>query len=330
MASRAPNSVFISYRRADSAAWAAKLAEHIGFRFGHDLVFRDIDDIAFGADFRHVIARELARCRVFLVVIGPLWVVNAQGVRRLDNPKDILRNEVLQSLQSARAGGTVIPVLVGGAPMPRAADIPRALRPLLRLNAVTLRASAGTGWARDIKALLDQLQALVLPTAARLPLPRAQGQMQARQEDFFALLRHDPARALELARKAQGELDRALPLYPHDPVLKVTRGYLCKDEALALIALGRDAEARERLARADTSFNVMLRENRRDASAWNGLGSVALVRADLARRAGRRAPARELAQAGLRFIDKALAIEPRYDFALHDRRLAQQLLAELA
>ena len=126
----APRAVFISYRRSDSLAWAARLARHIGHRFGHDLVFRDVEDIPPGQDWRQVIDRELARCRVFLVVIGPHWVEDANKRRRLAEPKDVLRHEVAQALRSA---GTVIPLLVGGARMPAKGDLPRLLLALLKL-----------------------------------------------------------------------------------------------------------------------------------------------------------------------------------------------------
>ena len=37
--------VFISYRRADSAAWANDLNRHLGMRYGEDLIFQDVEDI---------------------------------------------------------------------------------------------------------------------------------------------------------------------------------------------------------------------------------------------------------------------------------------------
>ena len=38
-------SVFISYRRTDSADWAYRLNRHLTMRYGKDLIFQDVDDI---------------------------------------------------------------------------------------------------------------------------------------------------------------------------------------------------------------------------------------------------------------------------------------------
>jgi hypothetical protein len=317
------NAVFISYRRRDSGRWAERLVQHIGFRFGHDLVFRDVEDIRWGEDFHEVLARELRRCRVYLVLIGPHWVVTAEGERRLARPRDILRAEVIHALGSP---GTAIPVLVEGAALPAATELPRPLRPLLDRQAVTLNARR---WNTDVRALLDRLQALILPSAPNLPLERAQRELHDLQLACFDELDRNPARALDLARDAQAYLDRALPLYPQDPTLKVTRGYLGKNEAMALTRLGRDEEAMAALDAAERSFRTMAAEDRRDEAAWNGLGSVALVRADLRRRAGRVADAKRDARAGLGFIAKALALRPDYPEARGDLAQAEAFLRAL-
>jgi len=318
-----PNGVFISYRRADSGKWAALLDKHIGFRFGHDLVFRDVSDIQLGKDFMVVLDRELGRARVFLVVIGPHWVVTAKGERRLQNRNDVLRAEVTRALQSV---GAVIPVLVGGAPMPEADEVPARLRPLLRRQATNLRPKQ---WSADVRALLDQLRQLVLPTAVRLSLVQAQREAQDMQDRYFKQLGRDPAQALEIARATHTYLDQVLPIYPQDPDLKVTRGYIFKNEAMALRDLQRDAEAWQALKRGEGAFRTMLKERRRDASAWNGLGSIEAVRAGLHRSENEIVAARGTARTALKYIDKALAIEPNYSFALSDRVAVKQLLAEL-
>lgn len=318
-----PNAVFISYRRADSRAWATVLEKHIGFRFGHDLVFRDVSDIPLGKDFMQVLDRELQRSRVFLVVIGRHWVVGAKGERRLDDRKDVLRAEVTRALQSV---GAVIPVLVGGASIPKATEIPVALRPLLKRQATMLRPKS---WSSDVRALLDQLRELVLPTAVRLSLAQAQAEARRMQEKYFQQLDRDPAQALETARATHTYLDQVLPIYPQDPELKVTRGYIFKNEAMALRNLERYAEASQALERGDGAFRTMLKERRRDASAWNGLGSIETIRADLHRANGELVAARGAARTALKYIDKALAIEPNYGFAQSDKVAVKRLLADL-
>jgi hypothetical protein len=43
--------IFVSYRREDSAPYAARLYDRLRARFGEKQVFMDVDDIAPGADF---------------------------------------------------------------------------------------------------------------------------------------------------------------------------------------------------------------------------------------------------------------------------------------
>ena len=64
--------VFVSYRRDDSAGFAGRLTDALERRFGADSVFRDVDDIAAGADFGVVIEQALQQVQAVLVVIGIL------------------------------------------------------------------------------------------------------------------------------------------------------------------------------------------------------------------------------------------------------------------
>jgi tetratricopeptide (TPR) repeat protein len=147
--------VFISYRRADSARWAAELNRRIGLRFGKDMVFQDVDDIRPGDDFEAALRRELADCEVYLLLIGPQWVVDAAGRRRLDDAADVLRYEVAHALAGS---GTVLPVLVGGAAMPEARDLPEPIQALQRL-----------GRRDEAAAALDRGEAVFETMLAELP-----------------------------------------------------------------------------------------------------------------------------------------------------------------
>jgi outer membrane protein assembly factor BamB len=102
--------------------------------FGKRAVFFDIDTIEAGQDFPAVLQASLAGCGVVIVLIGREWLHRAdpQGRRRLDDPKDFVRQEILYALEHPIR---VIPVLVGGATMPAAEDLPLPLRPLAFRNA---------------------------------------------------------------------------------------------------------------------------------------------------------------------------------------------------
>lgn len=301
--------VFISYRRADSAEWANKLYKHLSMRFGKDLVFQDVDDIKPGGDFLETIRQELASCQVFLILIGPRWLIDAQGRRRLDDPNDVLRMEIAEALSGE---GTVVPVLIGGAGMPSFDALPDPLKPLSRRQGMNL---ADDQWIPNVEALIGRLREIILPRAEDIPLPQAEQELYEMQLQYFDLLdNRSAADALDLAQKTQAYLDRVLPLYPQDPGLKVTRGYLYKNEAMALIRLGRHDESKRALNRGESIFRTMLDERPRDAGAWNGLGSIEAVRGDYKK-------AHE-------YVDEALRILPNYPAALQDHELILAHLGE--
>ncbi len=293
--------VFVSYRRADSAAWAGRLSDHLVMRFGGDLVFQDVEDIQPGADWQATIDEEIAGCEAFLAVIGPAWLTltDATGTARIWANDDVLSNEIATALDQAP---TVIPVLVGGAGMPAHDDLPAPVASLASRQAVTLRDDR---WAADVGDLIEFLRQVVLPTRDRLSLGDAQRELYRLQTAYFEVLDTSPAEALDLAQRAAQMLDRAMPLYPQDPWLKVTRGYVDKNRSMALSRLGRDDEAGTALAEAERTFVTMLEEDPHDAGAWNGRGSVAALRGEYRR--------------SLEFIDRALEINPDYQEARSDR-----------
>ena len=120
--------IFISYRHADSRAATGLLHGWLEREFGKDQVFLDDSDIGPGEEFREAIRRFIATAQVMLIVIGPRWLSVVQdGRRRLDDPDDLLRQEIEWGLE---AGLSIIPVLIDGAEMPRRRDLPESLRPL--------------------------------------------------------------------------------------------------------------------------------------------------------------------------------------------------------
>lgn len=291
--------VFISYRRTDSAAWAEKLNRHLTLRYGDDLVFQDVEDIKPGSNWLDTIKEELVSSQVFLIVIGPHWLKDPSGSRRLDDPEDVLRMEICEALSGS---GTVIPVLVGAADMPSTDDLPEPLQPLTLKQAAFLRDGE---WLSDVEALIEQLREIILPAADDIPLPYAHQELNEMQVQYFDLLDTEgAAAALDKAQKTQRYLDRVLPLYPQDPDLKVTRGYLFKNEAMALLRLKRYKEATSALDQGESIFRTMLDERPRDAGAWNGLGSVEAVRGNF--------------EKAHEYVDEALKIMPDYPAALGD------------
>jgi hypothetical protein len=143
--------IFISYRREDSAGYAGRLHESLERRLGSRHVFRDVDTLRPGQDFVQAIEEKLAACRVMLVVVGREWLDarRPSGVRRLDEPYDLVRLEIAAGL--ARPDVLVVPVLVEGASMPDASALPEGVRPLARRHAATLRDET---WDADVDRLV--------------------------------------------------------------------------------------------------------------------------------------------------------------------------------
>ena len=163
--------VFISYRREDSPGHAGRVFDRVRARFGADIVFMDVTAIDAGADFVDAIEQAVGTCDVLLAIIGPLWVgaADSAGRKRLETPNDFIRLEIAGAL---KRNVRVVPVLVDGAVMPTAGDLPDDLQPLLRRNAVELRDAR---WDADIDQLLASLERIVKPQEAPLrleaPLP---------------------------------------------------------------------------------------------------------------------------------------------------------------
>ena len=160
--------VFISYRREDSSGYAGRLYDILVAHFGRDNIFMDLDTIRGGDNFVTVIEDRIARCDVLLAVIGERWLTASHdGIRRLDQPEDFVRLEIVKALER---GVRVIPVLVGAATVPREQDLPPDLRPLALRHAMDLR---DAHFREDAQRLIELLDATVPPTTAPAPAVEA-------------------------------------------------------------------------------------------------------------------------------------------------------------
>ena len=131
-----PGRVFISYRREETAYPAGWLYDRLANRYSGQ-VFKDVDSIQLGDDFVEVITRAVGSCDVLLALIGDQWltITDEAGRRRLDDPDDFVRLEIEAALtRDVR----VIPILVEGATLPRADELPPSLAGLVRRQALEL------------------------------------------------------------------------------------------------------------------------------------------------------------------------------------------------
>jgi TIR domain len=132
-----PGRIFVSYRREETAYPAGWLYDRLTDRYGVGQVFTDVDSIRLGDDFVEVITTAVGSCDVLLALVGDQWptITDTKGRRRLDDPDDFVRLEIEAALtRNVR----VIPILVDGARMPRADELPPSLAALVRRQALEL------------------------------------------------------------------------------------------------------------------------------------------------------------------------------------------------
>jgi hypothetical protein len=129
--------IFISYRRGDEAGSTGRLFDMLEAAFAKDRLFFDVDCIEPGLDFVQVLNDRVAESDILLAVIGSRWLTaaNPDGSRRLDDPRDFVRLEIEAGLDQNKR---VVPVLIGGAQMPSADDLPQGLKSLATRNAVRI------------------------------------------------------------------------------------------------------------------------------------------------------------------------------------------------
>jgi formylglycine-generating enzyme required for sulfatase activity len=147
------STVFISYRRENSAGEARALFNDLAARLGENSVFMDVDSIALGRDFRSVLLETTASCDLMLVLIGRNWAAakDEEGRVRLANPGDYVRLEIEEALKRDIA---VTPVLVQGAHMPTPEDLPVEIRDLAYRNGFELSHSR---WESDVGEMVRRL-----------------------------------------------------------------------------------------------------------------------------------------------------------------------------
>jgi hypothetical protein len=130
--------LFLSYRRSDSAAETGRIYDRLVGHFGREAIFKDVDSIPYGVDFRTYLYDMVGRCGALIAVIGPEWLnaLNESGFRRIDDPSDFVRIEITAALGRKMP---VVPLLVRGAELPRETDLPIDLKPLVYQNAAQAR-----------------------------------------------------------------------------------------------------------------------------------------------------------------------------------------------
>ena len=164
--------IFISYRRQDSKYQARSIHAAFAREAGAENVFMDVDSIPPGANFRKILKDWVDQCEVLLALIGPEWIDvrdSATGQRRLENASDFVRIEIGEAL---RRDIPVVPVLLDGAALPRADQLPEDLRELCDRQAVLVEYRT---FDADVERLIRKLRlgASSVPVSQPMPAPPA-------------------------------------------------------------------------------------------------------------------------------------------------------------
>ena len=198
-----PGGIFICYRREDSSGYAGRIYDRLTQRLGAENVFIDVDNIDPGVDWVEALSERVGACDALVAVIGRNWnsIVDKDNSRRLDDPEDFVRVEIEAALgRDVR----VIPVLIDGAAMPKANDLPDGLKKLVRRQHIEI---AHTRFDSDVDRLTRTLASILenLRQREAADIERAAREERERQE---AGARGEEARRLakeEAARRAEEE-----------------------------------------------------------------------------------------------------------------------------
>jgi tol-pal system protein YbgF len=158
--------ILISYRREDSPHVTGRIYDRLTQQFGRTAVFKDVDSIPLGIDFRIYLDQQVAKCDVFLAVIGRNWMKpqGQKGRSRLADPADFVRLEIEAALKRQIP---VIPVLVEGASIPPVDRLPTSLQGLSYRNGIIVRPDPD--FHRDMDRLIEYLKGQLQRDQEHLP-----------------------------------------------------------------------------------------------------------------------------------------------------------------
>lgn len=128
--------IFITYRRDDSIDVTGRIYDRLCEYFGKENVFKDVDSIPLGVDFRQYLSEAVGKCDVLLTIIGRQWLAEDGGQRRLDDARDFVRIEIEAALERKIP---VVPVLVQGSSVPKMENLPEKLKTLVYKQGIPVR-----------------------------------------------------------------------------------------------------------------------------------------------------------------------------------------------
>lgn len=192
--------VFISYRREDSEHQTGRLFDRLSAHFSSKNIFYDVESIDVGVDWRENIEIRLSDTDVLVAPIGDRWLAELAD---RDESNDVLIFELGKAFS---LGVPIIPVLVGKAPMPGEDELPKAIAPLHRINALLIRPG------RDFHPDTDRLIGAIENSKRSRKVPENESNPNYRslafaQEQIAKLMKWEWDRESDLLPRIQGILD---------------------------------------------------------------------------------------------------------------------------
>jgi formylglycine-generating enzyme required for sulfatase activity len=253
-----PGKIFVNYRRGDDAGFTQALYMRLEDEFTADALFMDVEGhIKPGDDFVDVLNAQVAAADVLLVVIGPRW--SELLAARTGDKDDFVAIEIKAGLDK---GKRVIPILVGGASMPRADLMPEPIQALTRRNAVGLRPERFKADCQGlVTALREQLTAAEGERAARTDAERAASEAERKRREAEEAARiaasEERVRAQTVAGLSSDEIRKAEELANWDFIKE----------------RGQPQALRDHLARFPAGVTALYALARLEDLVWAGLGS---------------------------------------------------------
>jgi TPR repeat protein len=202
--------ITISYRRDDSLDITGRIFDRLAGHFGREAVFRDIDSIPLGTDFRRHVDRVLDESDIILAIVGPRWIGPDNEHLRLVSPADPVRLEIEAALRKDKL---LIPVLVSRAVMPHPDVLPVSLHDFAYRNAVQV--DSGQDFDVHVGRLIRGIEQLLRIDEERIadegvqsatpiePTPKAERPAEAARQA------EEEKQRAEAARQAEEERQRA-------------------------------------------------------------------------------------------------------------------------
>ena len=141
--------IFISYRRVDSSGIAGRIEDRLRDRYGPETVFRDVTDMQAGVEFPEQLREAIEKSEIFLALVGPAWITGGDF-----SASDFVCTEVETALKCRLQ---VIPLLVDGATMPKAAELPESICTIANLHAE--RVDSGVDFNPHMDRLFQVIEA---------------------------------------------------------------------------------------------------------------------------------------------------------------------------